>query len=222
MSIRIFSGFFSLFVFLCVLCDTVVSSSCRAAEPDRAAVDELVKPFLKDKPYLGLVVGITRPTGHQVYGYGEVTLEGKKQVPDAATLFEIGSITKIFTGTLLADQVLGGVVRLDDPVQKYLAGDMVVPRRDDRDISLLHLATHTSSLPVQPPALGLIALVSKDPANPYAQFDEARLRQTLADVKLPRPIGSRFVYSNLGVGLLGHALAHAAKAKAMRICWCNA
>ncbi len=183
------------------------------AAPDRAAVDELVKPFLKDKPYLALVVGITWPAGHHVLGYGEVTLEGKKQAPDAATIFEIGSITKIFTGTLLADQVLGGVVRLDDPVQKYLPGDLVVPRRDDRDITLLHLATHTSSLPVQPPYLGLQALLSKDPANPYAHYDQSRLRKTLEDLKLTRPLGSKFDYSNLGVGLLGHALAHAAKAK---------
>ncbi len=205
--------FFPRFFPLCVSVSLWLASPCRAAEPDRAGVDELVRPFLKDKPYLALVIGITRPAGHQVFGYGEVTLEGKKQVPDAATLFEIGSITKIFTGTLLADQVLCGVVRLDDPVQKYLPDNLIVPRRDDRDISLLHLATHTSSLPVQPPMLGLVALLSKDPFNPYAQFDKARLQQTLSDMKLSRPIGSRFVYSNLGVGLLGHALAHAAKAK---------
>ncbi len=213
MCTRFFPLAFRFCVFLCVSVSLWLASPCRAAEPDRAAVDELVKPFLKDKPYLALVVGVTRPAGHQVFGYGEVTLEGKKQVPDAATLFEIGSITKIFTGTLLADQVLCGEVRLDDPVQKYLPDNLMVPRRDDRDISLLHLATHTSSLPVQPSSLGLVALLSKDPFNPYAQFDEARLRQTLSDMKLPRPIGSRFVYSNLGVGLLGHALAHAAKAK---------
>jgi CubicO group peptidase (beta-lactamase class C family) len=191
----------------------VVSSSCRAATPDRAAIDEIVKPFLKDKPYLALVVGVTRRTGHQVYGYGRVTLGGKQQAPDETTLFEIGSLTKIFTGTLLADQVLAGVVQLDDPVQKYLPDDLIVPRRDKRDISLLHLATHTSSLPVQPLSLGLIALVSKDPANPYSHFDETRLRKDLAILKLSRPIGSRFAYSNLGVGLLGHALAHAANAK---------
>jgi CubicO group peptidase (beta-lactamase class C family) len=174
---------------------------------DRPAIDDLAKPFLKDKPYLGLVVGITRPEGHQVFGYGHVTLDGKECVPADDTLFEIGSITKVFTGTLLADRVLAGTMRLDDPVQKYLPDGLTVPRRDDRDITLLHLATHTSSLPVQPPMIGLLALVSKDPANPYAAFDRAKLRQTLADLKLARPIGSRFEYSNLGVGLLGHALA---------------
>jgi CubicO group peptidase (beta-lactamase class C family) len=163
-----------------------------SAEPARAAIDELVKAFLKDKPHLGLVVGVTQPSGHQVFGYGKVTLQGKKQVPDAATLFEIGSITKVFTGTLLADQILCGAVRLDDPVQKYLPEDLVVPRRDDRDISLLHLATHTSSLPKEPPFMAVFALTTKDRANPYAQYNEVNLRRTLAGLKLTRPIGGRY------------------------------
>jgi D-alanyl-D-alanine-carboxypeptidase/D-alanyl-D-alanine-endopeptidase len=181
--------------------------------PDRAAIDELVKPFLKDKPYLALVVGITRPEGHQVFGYGEVALEGKKQVPDKATIFEIGSITKIFTGTLLADRVLSGVVRLDDPVQKYLADDLTVPRRDERAITWLHLATHTSSLPRVPPFFVLSALLKGETYNPYDKYDQAALQRTLASLTLNRPIGSRFEYSNLGIGLLGLALAQAAKAK---------
>jgi CubicO group peptidase (beta-lactamase class C family) len=179
---------------------------------DRQAIDDIVKPFLKDKPYLALVVGITRPAGHEYLAYGQVTLDGKKQRPGRDTLFEIGSITKAFTGTLLADQVLAKTVRLDDPVQKYLPAQLVVPRRDDRDITLLHLATHTSSLPVQPPFLVVFAMTTKDPANPYAEYDQASLKRTLAKINLERPIGSRFEYSNLGVGLLGHALAGAARA----------
>src|SRR6185369_646660 len=139
----------------------LIAPSTWCAADDRSAIDEIVKPYLKDKPYLGLVVGITRPAGHQVLGYGQVTLDGKKQVPAGDTIFEIGSITKAFTGTLLADQVLAGTVRLDDPIQKHLPDGLTIPRRDDRDITLLHLATHTSGLPVQPPLIGLFALTTK-------------------------------------------------------------
>ncbi len=179
----------------------------------RTTVDEIVKPFLKDKLYLGLVVGLTRPSGHELFGYGEVTLDGKKRVPDGSTIFEIGSISKTFAGTLLADQVLRRAMRLDDAVQKYLPGDLTVPRRDDRDITLLHLATHTSSLPVEPPYIGLFAIFKGELDNPYGTYDQSRLKRTLAGLTLDRPIGSRFEYSNLGVGLLGHALSHAAKTK---------
>ena len=189
-----------------------VPAASHAAD-DKAAIDAVIQPFLKDRPYLGVVVGVTRPDGHQVFGYGRVTLAGKEQEPAGDTLFEIGSITKVFTGTLLAEQVLAGTMRLDDPVRRYLPEGLTVPRRDDRDISLLHLATHTSSLPVQPPMLGLYALTSKDPANPYAAYHLNRLKKDLPALKLTRPIGSQFEYSNLGVGLLGHAVAHAAKAE---------
>jgi CubicO group peptidase (beta-lactamase class C family) len=192
-----------------VLALLVFAAAGRGAD-DRSAVDALVKPFLEDKPYLGLVVGTTGPEGHRVYGYGKVTLDGKEQIPAGDTFFEIGSITKAFTGTLLADQVLAGKVRVDDPAQKYLP-DLTLPRRDDRDITLLHLATHTSSLPVQPPLIGLFALTTKNPGDPYAEFDRARLKTTLDHIQLYRPIGSRFEYSNLGVGILGHALVGAAK-----------
>lgn len=183
------------------------------AADDQAAIDALVEPFRKDKPYLGLVVGITRAEGQQVFGFGTVTLDGKEQAPAGDTIFEIGSITKVFTGTLLAEQVRAGTMRLDDPVQEHLPEGMAVPRRDERDISLLHLATHTSSLPVQPPLIGLFALTTKDPKNPYAEYDERQLKKTLENTKLTRPVGSQFEYSNLGVGLLGHAVVHAARAK---------
>lgn len=183
------------------------------AADDKEAIDALVEPFLKDKPYLAVSIGITRAEGQQVFGYGKVTLDGKEQTPAGDTLFEIGSITKVFTGALLAEQVRAGTMRLDDAVQKHLPEELAVPRRDDRDITLLHLATHTSSLPVQPPLIGFFALTTKDPKNPYAEFKEENLKQTLSTMKLTRPLGSQFEYSNLGVGILGHAVARAAKAK---------
>ncbi|OWK39088.1 serine hydrolase domain-containing protein [Fimbriiglobus ruber] len=196
-----------------ILCLFVAAPLASADEPKRAAVDELVKSFLKDKPYLGLVVGISRPAGREIFGYGQVTLDGKQHAPDGTTIYEIGSLTKVFTGTLLADQVLRGAVKLDDPVQKHLPDTLTVPRRDDRDITLLHLATHTSSLPVQPPLIGLVAVLKNEPDNPYGHYDRASLGKTLSGLKLDRPIGARFDYSNLGVGLLGHALAHTAGAE---------
>jgi CubicO group peptidase (beta-lactamase class C family) len=191
----------------------LLSVPVSAAGPDKAAVDKLAQEFLKGKDYAGLVVGITRPRGHEVFGYGRVILNDKGQSPAGNTLFEIGSITKAFTGTLLADLVAAGKVRLDDPAQRYLPKEVVLPRRDDRDMTLLHLATHSSSLPVQPPDIPLFALAHGTAENPYAEYRLPDLGKTLERITLDRPIGCRFAYSNLGVGILGHALAGAAKAK---------
>lgn len=182
---------------------------------EKSVIDEIVEPFLKGKSYLGLVVGTTQPQGRQILGYGHVTLQGEQQTPKPDTLFEIGSITKTFTGLLLADQVVAGTMRLDDPVQKHLPADFVVPRRDDRDVTPLHLATHTSGLPIQPPTIGLFAITGKDPGNPYAEYRLPNLKRTLSNISLTRPIGSKFDYSNLGVGLLGQAVAGAGKASSL-------
>jgi D-alanyl-D-alanine-carboxypeptidase/D-alanyl-D-alanine-endopeptidase len=188
-----------------------LAAGARADEGAKEKVDTLAGEFLKDKAYLALVIGVVGPDEAHVYTYGKVG----DRAPDANTVFEIGSITKSFTGTLLAEMVLAKQVRLDDPAQKYLPAEWVLPRRDDRDIALLHLATHTSSLPVQPPSLGLYAMSGpkEDFHNPYKHFTSEKLAATLKGLKLERPIGSKSVYSNLGFGLLGHALAGAAKAE---------
>jgi serine-type D-Ala-D-Ala carboxypeptidase/endopeptidase len=141
-----------------------------------------------------------------VFAFGQ--WEGK--APDRDSVYEIGSVTKAFTGVLLAERVKEGVVKLDDPVQKHLPDGWTVPRRDDRDITLLHLATHTSGLPNQ--ADGFLAATLANIRNPYSKYDVAALRKGLATTKLQSAIGARHDYSNLGVGLLGHALVQASKA----------
>src|SRR5438309_1217720 len=78
--------------------------SSRAADP-KAVVEETVKPFLKNKPYLGMAVGVVTPEGRYTYFFGVVKLDGKERPPDAATIFALGSLTKAYTGVLLAELV---------------------------------------------------------------------------------------------------------------------
>lgn len=118
-----------------------------------------------------------------------------------STSFEIGSITKAFTGTLLATMVLSGEVALDDPVAKLLPG-WTVPSYNGREITLLDLATQSSGLPRLPDNFK-----PSDGLDPYADYDDAKLREFLAAYQLPRAPGSQYEYSNLGMGLLGRALA---------------
>lgn len=128
---------------------------------------------------------------------GEVTTFGP-----AGTVYEIGSITKVFTAVLLADMVERGEVALTDPVGKFLPEGVKVPERGGKQITLLDLVTHTSGLPRLP-----TNLQPKDVANPYADYTVADLYTFLNGYVLPRDIGAQAEYSNLGMGLLGHALA---------------
>ena len=121
---------------------------------------------------------------------------------DGNTVFEIGSITKTFTAGILADMVRKGEVALDDPVVKYLPEGTVVPSRDGKEITLADLASQTSGLPRLPDNMN-----PADSANPYADYTTRQMFDFLAGYELPRAIGEKYEYSNLGFALLGQALA---------------
>lgn len=123
-----------------------------------------------------------------------------------ATLYRIGSVSKVFTTSLLVQLRDKGLVRLDDPVSKYLPPEVRLPSdpRGARHITLRHLATHSSGLPRNP------VNMTGDAADPWNGYSVTQLYEGLAKTKLDYPTGASGVYSNLGMGLLGHALGRAA------------
>lgn len=101
------------------------------------------------KQATGIAVGIVEPKGRRVAAWGSLG-KGDPRAVDGGTVFEIGSITKIFTSLLLADMVCRGEVNLNDPAGKFLPGSVRMPERSGRAITLLDLATHRSGLPPLP------------------------------------------------------------------------
>ena len=148
----------------------------------------------------GMVVGVTQAKSHFTVSYGSCDGTSGRLV-DEKSIFEIGSITKLFTALLLADMASRGEVRLDEPVAELLPAGTHVPSRNGRDITLRDLASHHSGLPRIP-----TNLKPNDPADPYAHYTVDHLYAFLASHELVRTPGDTFEYSNLGVGLLGHAL----------------
>ncbi len=164
----------------------------------------LVDRIDKEHQSVGIVIGVIEPVGRRVIAYGSLE-KGDKRPLNGDTVFEIGSVTKVFTSLLLTDTVQRGEVALTDPVSKYLPAGVKMPERGGRQITLQDLATHTSGLPRLPSNLA-----PKNPANPYADYSVEQLYQFLSDYQLTRDIGSQYEYSNLGGGLLGHVLARRA------------
>jgi serine-type D-Ala-D-Ala carboxypeptidase/endopeptidase len=164
----------------------------------------LVRRIDQQKQAVGIVVGVIEPDGRRVVAYGNLA-DGDPRTLDGDTIFEIGSISKVFTSLVLADMVTRNQVALDDPAAKYLPESVKMPERGGKSITLLDLSTHTSGLPGLPGNLQ-----PKDPHNPYADYSVDDLYQFLSAYELPRDPGSEFEYSNLGAGLLGHLLAHRA------------
>jgi len=167
--------------------------------PD-SAIASILRERVASGTTPGVVVGVLDAGGARYISHG-TGAPGSAEL-DRNTLFEIGSITKTFTSTILADMVGRGEVSLDDPVAKYLPAGTRVPATGDRAITLRDLATHFSGLPRLPNNLS-----PRDINNPYVEYTADKLYAFLAGHELARSPGSRFDYSNLGAGLLGHALA---------------
>lgn len=140
---------------------------CGAPDALKADIDKIVQPVVEGKKPFGVAVGIVSKEGRRVFGYGAVAREGGT-VPDGETIFEIGSITKVFTGLLLADMVEDGLVKFDDPVRRYLPDSVEVPTSGGKEITLLDLATHSSGLPRMPSNFALSK--SKSPRDPYRYY----------------------------------------------------
>lgn len=148
---------------------------------------------------VSIVVGVISPNGSQVSGYGNISKANHTTV-DGNTIFDIGSLTKLFVGISLMDMVNQGLVKLDDPLEKYLPANVTVPTYQGHKITLEDLITHTSGLPYWPPGW----------CNPTCfnnNYTTQEVYQFLSNSSLATRPGVKDEYSNFGVGLLGHALS---------------
>ncbi len=184
--------------------DYTVASDNKMVSPLDLKVDSVVRPYIQLKHTVGIALAIIKDGKVYTYNYGE-SKRDNKQLPDPdKTLFEIGSISKTFTATLLADEVIKGKMSLDDPINKYLPDSIPRMAYKDVPITLKTLSNHSSGFPRLP-----INLYKKgDPADdPYKNYDTQRMYSYLKNFKPYREVGLNYEYSNFAVGLLGNILA---------------
>jgi CubicO group peptidase (beta-lactamase class C family) len=165
--------------------------------PNRARIAAHLQPLIDNELASSIVVGILDEGKREIYGFGKGP--GGKP-PTGATLFELGSVTKVYTGLLLADAIQRREVSLDMPVAELLPTGVTVPTRDKLHVTLKHLVLHSSGLPPTPPSLRL------DTPDPYGAYKDQTLYQDLIRTQLVAPPGERMLYSDYGVGLLAHAI----------------
>lgn len=164
-------------------------------------VDRLAAPLIEAGVAIGFVIGVV--DGDEVFtrGYGRVSRDGDA-VPDARTLYEIGSVSKVFTSLLLADAAQRDLLKIEDAVQRHLPDGVTLRPRAGKDVLLWHLATHTSGLPRMPRD------EAPDPLNPYAHYDAATFEAAIDDARARRDPGTLYEYSNLAVAILGYSMMH--------------
>lgn len=204
-SVRITEGkVMMLAVVLLTMAASAQSNTDPAIPSDSEIRKILTERIDAEHQSVGIVVGVIEPAGKRIVTYGSLDKVDKRAL-NGDTVFEIGSVTKVFTSLLLADMVQRGEVALTDPAAKYLPPGVKMPERGGQSITLEDLSTHTSGLPRLP-----ANLAPKNQGNPYADYSVDQLYQFLSSYTLPRDIGVQYEYSNLGGGLLGHVLARRA------------
>jgi CubicO group peptidase (beta-lactamase class C family) len=158
---------------------------------DRDLAEGLKSGLLAPGAGGGIAIGVFTRGERRVFAYGAATPE---------SMFEMGSATKTFTGLLLAHMAAEQKVRLNEPVRELLP-DLRVPKPEGEEITLVDLATHRSSLRRMD-----LSFRPPDPDNPFADYDKERLYIFMRARGVRKWADFGFVYSNLGMGLLGHAL----------------
>jgi len=130
---------------------------------------------------------------------------GAEWIDNKDSVFEIGSITKVFTSIIMADLAVEGKIDLEAPITEYLDFKLNQSEKDGQPILIRHLSNHTSGLPRMPS--NMQEDMAKNPLNPFVAYDEEKLKAYLKDeLKLESKPGENNTYSNLGAGLLGYIL----------------
>jgi len=167
------------------------------------SIKEIILADIVNKSKAAIVVGFIDPNGTKIYNFGNVSKENNNIPVNGSTFFDIGSITKTFTTLVLADMVTQGVVDLNDPIEMYLPKWVTVPQYHGTKITLENLATHTSGLPFMPSNIWADNTVGD--LNP--DYYSTQMYKALSNITLTAKPGTKFLYSDFGMGLLGHILS---------------
>ncbi|GAA3990644.1 serine hydrolase domain-containing protein [Mucilaginibacter dorajii] len=165
------------------------------------AVHNSTVDFMVTHKLIGLSIGIVRDGKKYTYNYGTVE-KGKAQLPGSTTTFELASVTKTFTGILLAQAILDKKLQLTDDIRKYMNGDFPNLQYQDHPIRIVDLSNHTSGLPVELPNLDTFKNAF-DVLRMYDSYTNAQFLADIRKVKIDTLPGTRYGYSNAGVKLLG-------------------
>lgn len=171
--------------------------------PIDSAIHSSVMQYFKDNRAVGLSIGIVINGKAYFYNYGE-TRAGSKQLPGKQTIYEIGSITKSFTGILLAKAVLDGKINLSDDIRKYLAESYPNLSYKGVPITIQDLSNHTSRITRIFP--NLWERPAYDSLNPFGGYSRTLLYEGLHRMKMDTFPGKVYSYSNMAVALLGTIL----------------
>ncbi len=186
------------YIFIILLLTT---TNLSFAQAPMDSIQAIIKQEVTNKRSKSIIVGFVDANGRKIFAAGKLS-DSDPRLPDGNTIYEIGSITKVFTSLLLADMSLKQQLNLNDPTSKFLPKTVKTPSRNGKEISLLNLSTHRSGMPRFP--------YNVDPKNvdePYVDYTVKQLYEYYANFTPTFDIDSRWQYSNVAYGVLGSILS---------------
>lgn len=189
-----------MYKLLPAICSTIICLQA-SSQPVDVYVNEWANIFMQNRQHVGLSIGIIQNGVQHTYHYG-TTSKGRYAHPTDSTIYEIGSVTKTFTGLLLAHAIRERKIFLLDDIRRYLDKPYTNWINDAAPVRIMHLVNHTSGLPKNVPAF-------KDGQTPsqiidaFNGFTEGDFLRQLANVKTSSAPGALYSYSNADVQLLG-------------------
>jgi serine-type D-Ala-D-Ala carboxypeptidase/endopeptidase len=190
--------FKKLSVVLSILLTSSLITNEVVAQISIAELQAFLENEVANKRTKGIVVGIIDANGKQIISAGKLNDKSTKK-PDGNTIFEIASVTKLFTTLALADMAKQNVVSLNEPISTYLPKNVKTPIFKNKEITLLHLASHTSGFPRFP--------FNQFPNNEVDTYTIDNLYEYISTFQPTVAFGKEFNYSNTGMGLIGHILS---------------
>ena len=166
----------------------------------------LATVFVERPPNAGIAIGVTRNRSRHVVSRGVMSKSDPTVLVDDSTMFEIGSLTKLFTGVALAHAVLDGRISLEQPIGDFLPTSIAFPDHV-RSIRVGALATHSAGLPSDPPSVSFLSRNFRK--NPFGRVTDRRAFESLAEVEAQKTLARDYSYSNFGFMLLGRLLEQA-------------
>ncbi|MFA4977970.1 MAG: serine hydrolase domain-containing protein [Sphingobacterium sp.] len=177
----------------------VVPATQKSVDNDDLFVDSVANAYLKQQNTQSLAIGILKNGKTKTYFYGE-TAKGNQTPPTKTSIYEIGSLSKVFTAILLSNLVEEGTITLDQPIALFLP-DTLKKNEELSKITFQMLANHTSGLPRLPDNLDKVKGFNEN--DPYKTYDKKALYNYLASFKNKKNPGEEYEYSNLGYAVLG-------------------
>lgn len=167
------------------------------------SIKTYIEKQVANKMSNSIIVGIVDAKGKRITSAG-VRSAKNRTLPDGNTMYELGSVGKLFTTLIMADMGLKKELDYNAPIAQYLPKTVKIPSKKGKEITALHLSTHRSGLPRMP-----YNMDPNDFDNPMADYTIEQLYENLANTELRSEIDTRWAYSNVGYGLLGQVLIEA-------------